>query len=118
VLTLPENHELVGFFEAEPELLDPDIESWAYNELKFIANRGEDTVSVRISPAFGDITVIWKKSDMQLINLKLTEIKNITVEMQYEDEFLTASSVLSEHVILLKLRLKPFVAIEFEEQGV
>ncbi len=32
MLLLPDEHELIGFFEAEPELLDTDVE-WAYNEL-------------------------------------------------------------------------------------
>ena len=48
MIKLPEEHELIGFFECEPELLDSDVKPWCYNELKFTTVRGEDEVEVKI----------------------------------------------------------------------
>jgi len=35
LLELPEEHELIGFFESEPDLLDTDVKPWIYNEVRF-----------------------------------------------------------------------------------
>jgi len=43
---LPEDYELIGFFEAEPEVLDPGV-PWLYNILTFATVRGELGFAVR-----------------------------------------------------------------------
>ena len=47
MLDLPEHHQLIGFFESEPHLLDPEMAVWEYNELTFNTSRGDDQVQVR-----------------------------------------------------------------------
>ena len=47
--------------------------------------------------------------------MTLIELDSIRIEMQHNDEFLLASGVVADHTALLKLRLKPEVAIEFTQ---
>ena len=116
MITLPEEHELIGFFECEPELLDSDVKPWCYNEVKFSTVRGEDEIAVKIYASFGEITINWKKSGIQILHMKLIDVQHLTVEMQHRDEFMAVVGSYSNRSMLLKLRLKPLVAIEFEQQ--
>ena len=68
---------------------------------------------VNIYASSGELTVSWIKSGKQLIKLKLIELDSLNIEMQSNDEFLTAAGMFSDHAVLLKIRLKPDVAIEF-----
>ncbi len=116
MISLPEEHELIGFFEVEPVLLDGDVKPWVYNELTFTTQRNEDEITVKICASYGELSVNWKKNGKQLLQLKLIDLDSINVEMQKYDEFLTAAGMFSDHAVLLKLRLKPEVAVEFEQQ--
>jgi hypothetical protein len=114
MLSLPDEHELIGFFESAPKLLDADVE-WAYNELRFVTVRGPDTVTVRISAADGELAIRWEKAGQQLVRMNLVNLEKLAVEMQKGDEFLIATGTHADHNFMLKLRLKPVVAIEFDE---
>ncbi len=116
MLSLPNDHELIGFFEAEPELLDGNAMPWIYNELKFTTIRGEDKVIVNIYASFGELSVNWIKSGKQLIKLKLIELDSLNIELQSNDEFLTATGKFLDQAVLLKVRMKPDVSIEFAQE--
>lgn len=118
LLSLPEEYELISFFEVEPELLDNDETPWLYNELKFVTTRGEDEVVVKIYAAIGEFSVDWKQSGRSIIKMKLTELDSLTIEMLKNDEFLSVSGMFSDHSVFLKLRLKPEVAIEFDHESI
>ncbi len=118
LIKLPEEHELIGFFESEPELLDTDDIPWVYNEVKFTTKRGEDEVVVKIYASSGEFSVLWKNTDRQLLAMKLIHLEKITVELQHNDEFLTVVGMYSDYAVMLKLRLKPVVAVEFEQQEI
>ena len=118
MIELPEEHELIGFFESEPELLDTDDIPWVYNEVKFTTKRGEDEVVVKIYASSGEFSVLWKNTDRQLLAMKLIHLEIITVELQHNDEFLTVVGMYSDYAVMLKLRLKPVVAVEFEQQEI
>ena len=118
MLSLPDEHELIGFFEVEPELLDGSIKPWIYNEIKFTTTRGDDTIIVTIYASFGELTATWIKSEIQLINIKLIKIDKINIEMNPNDEFLTAEGKLSDHAVSLKITLKPHVAIDFSQERI
>ena len=57
MLSFPDEYELIGLFESEPELFDGEDKPWAYNELKFTTVRGDDQVVVTIYPPSGKLTV-------------------------------------------------------------
>ena len=115
LISLPENHELIGFFEAEPLITGSDTIPWEYQEFTFVTQRGDDEVIVRIGASFSDFSLSWRRLGKQLIQMTLIELDSIRIEMQHNDEFLMASGVVTDHTALLKLRLKPEVAIEFEQ---
>ena len=47
--------------------------------------------------------------------MKLTDLDKITINLQSNDEFLTAVGMISDNSVMVKLRLKPVVAVEFEQ---
>lgn len=116
MIELPEEHELIGFFECEPELLDTDVKPWLYNEIKFTTKRGDDEVIVKICASFGEFSISWKKNGNQLITMNLIDLDRVTVEIQQNDEFLTATGMYSDQAVMLKLRLKPRVEVEFKQE--
>nr|WP_315468684.1 hypothetical protein [uncultured Undibacterium sp.] len=115
MISLPENHELIGFFEIEPRIVGPDTIPWEYQELTFVTQRGDDEVIVIIGASFSEFSISWRRLGKQLIQMTLIQLDSIRIEMQHNDEFLMASGVVADHTALLKLRLKPEVAIEFEQ---
>ena len=118
MLSLPEKHELIGLFECEPKLLDPDDRPWIYNELTFDVIRGEDTLRVSIWASFREIKIDWKKSGKQVLKMKVADIDSLTVEMQTLDELLCVTGSTSKNKTMLKLRIKPSIFIEFEQQPI
>ena len=118
MLSLPEKHELIGLFECEPKLLDPDDRPWIYNELTFNVVRGEDSLKVSIWSSFGELKIDWKKSGQQVLKMKVVDIDSLTVEMQAFDEFLCVTGSTSENKMMLKLRIKPSIFVEFQHQPV
>ncbi len=118
MISFPEEFELMSLFESEPELLDGSDKPWIYNEVKFTAIRGDDKIVVQIYASFGQLSISWEKNGNQQLRIKLIELDKITVEKQYRDEFLTAVGTYADKSVLLKLRLKPSISVEFEEQRV
>ena len=116
MIDLPAEYELIGFFECEPELLDADVEPWVYNVIKFTVKKGEDEVLVKICASYGELGISWLKAGAQVITLNLVDLDKISVEMQHGDEFMVALGQYNDHAVMLKLRLKPIVAIELEQQ--
>ncbi len=117
MLDLPEKHELIGFFECEPELAEPDFDSWTYNELTFTTLRGPDKVVAKIEAGWGSLSIKWEKAGQRLVWLTLVNLENLAVEMQKDDEFLVATGTHADQAVMLKLRLKPAVAIEFKQEN-
>ncbi|WP_462172226.1 hypothetical protein [Pseudoalteromonas xiamenensis] len=113
--TFPENHELIGLFESEPILTDPKQEHWFYNQLTFHTQRGDDELTVKINGCYGDLSILWKQSSRELMNFKFEKLSSMEVEMQTKDEFLTAIGSFADFEMLLKLRLKPQIAIELKQ---
>lgn len=52
----PEDYELIGFFDAEPVVLDPEV-PWIYNTLEFSTNRNGIEIRARISPSYREVSV-------------------------------------------------------------
>lgn len=118
MLELPEEHELIAFFECEPELADPEVDSWAYNELKFTTVRVPDKFVVEVAAGWGELSVSWERSGQQLVWLKLINLEQLKVEMRKDDELLVATGTHGDQSAMLILRLKPVVAIKFRQEPV
>ncbi|MEP2652176.1 MAG: hypothetical protein ABJH06_09275 [Paraglaciecola sp.] len=111
----PENHELIGLFECEPILTDPEQEHWFYNQLIFHTVRCDDALTVKINGCYGDLSILWKQGSRELMSFKFEKLSSLEVEMQTNDEFLTAIGSFYDFEMLVKLRLKPQVAIELKQ---
>ncbi len=115
MLELPEEHELIAFFECEPQLADTEV-VWAYNDLRFTTVREPDKVVVEIAAGWGELAIRWEKAGQQLVWLKLINLEKLGVEMQRGDELLVATGTHGDQNATLILRLKPFVSITFEQE--
>ena len=83
----PEDYELISFFEVEPEVLDKDV-IWFYNTLTFSIKRGDEKVTLYISPAYGDIEIFWERTNELKIHWKLFNIQAIKIEKKDDKEYM------------------------------
>jgi len=111
MLELPEEYELIGLFECEPHLASRDT-PWAYNSITFKTFRGNDYLFCKIEPDVGELVFIWTVEGIQRAHIKINSLKSISVHLDKNDEFLIASSGEYSPKQLLKIRIKPYIAIE------
>lgn len=113
MLSLPEEYELIGFFEREPELAVPDT-PWCYNNLRFYLSRGEDHLLCEIEPACGELKILWRQGGLIRTSLRLNNLKSMSIHLSKDDEHMIVSDPEDNPHTLLKLRLKPCISIELE----
>ena len=105
--TFPADHELLGFFEAEPAVLDPGM-PWFYNTLDFKTARQGVLVQCRIAPAYGDIDVrLNLPSGPELARAELQAFRSFRLIVNAHGEILIATS--DGKPPMLCLMLKPHV---------
>jgi hypothetical protein len=102
MLMLPEDYELIAFFEAEPELLDPGA-PWLYNTLTFAIVRGGLEICCRISPSYGQLTLRLKMAGEDLLNVDIGRVGGIRLESRDGREALLAT-VDGDNDFVLQLR--------------
>src|SRR5205807_3947798 len=112
----PEDHELVGFFEAEPKLTDRDV-PWFYNRLTFATVRGHDRIVCDIEPGYGELVVSWDRSGKSVGRFSLSEVASLHVTSTGGEEFLVAK-FRRNGLLDFKLYLKPYVQIEWGNEQV
>jgi hypothetical protein len=61
-MQLPKQWELIGLFESEPVLTDPNL-PWVYNGLTFSVEREGEAIEVEISPSYGQLAVELRRAD-------------------------------------------------------
>ena len=101
----PAEHELIGFFESEPELCDAGV-PWIYNTLQFETVRNNILVRVTISPSYGALAVSLQMGDQELVLLEFGDVRGIRVLREREREMLVARFS-SEDACDFILQLKP-----------
>jgi hypothetical protein len=79
VKRIPEAHELIGLFEAEPSLLDAGV-PWVYNRVTFTTTRQNVTVTVAIEVASSVVDVALNVSGEPLGKFQLREVDSIHLE--------------------------------------
>jgi len=108
---LPESHELIGFFEVEPHVLDANV-PWAYNTLTFRTVRGRDEITCVLIPGYEELKLEWQRDGSITARIHLVDIITMNLTVKGQEEVLTAG-FRSSHVHDFKLWLKPNVAIEW-----
>jgi len=76
---LPEEYELMSFFETEPIKLDPNV-PFHYNHLTYIIKNKNEKIEVHISPAYGDIEIFWEQNDILRFNWRLYDIESLKID--------------------------------------
>ena len=106
----PAKHELIGFFECEPEVLDPGID-WFYNRLTFTTARGQDKVQCVIEPSSMILRVWWWRGDQELVSLAANWVSGLEIDKQQQREVLIASFSEERQLLPLRIQLKPSVHV-------
>jgi hypothetical protein len=102
---------LVGFFESEPEILDPDV-PWIYNTLDFETERQGILVRCRIAPSYGDIVVRLEFSGgVELTRVEVSAFNNIRLVASPQGEVLIASSDHGSSMLCLMLKPRVWVGL-------
>ena len=79
----PAEHELIAFFECEPELLDNTRGiPWFYNRLTFDSTCGEDRFRFVLEPADEVLQLRWERGGVEVVELDLNWVSGLEVEMR------------------------------------
>jgi hypothetical protein len=104
---LPEDYELIAFFEAEPEILDPSV-PWVHNTLTFTTVRGGIEVCCKISPSYGRIILSRKLAGEDILNIAVERMIDIRLESRDSKEIMLVSDGRGNELLL---QLKPRVRV-------
>jgi hypothetical protein len=110
----PEEFELIGFFESEPEVSDRDV-PWFYNCLTFRAKRDDSVIVCSIEPGYGEIDLTWKKSGNEVANFSLQDISSLLINLNSNNEYMTVKFKY-EDMLDFVLYLKPEIRIQWGNQ--
>ena len=111
-MQLPPDHELVGFFECEPRLAAPST-PWEYNSITFECQRGGDEIRCHLEPDVGELRFTWSSEGVSRVSLKVGGLESLAVHLGKGDEHLIAAAGGGNPQQILKIRLKPFVSVEW-----
>jgi hypothetical protein len=106
----PDDHELVGFFEAVPRVLDPEL-PWYYNILDFETERQGILVRCRIAPSYGDIQVRLDRAGTELARVGVTEFKTFSLLVSAQGEALVATSEGDRRTFCLMLKPRVWLGL-------
>jgi hypothetical protein len=111
MIRLPEDHDLISFFECEPTVLDAGI-VWAYNHLEFRTVRGADEFLASIEPGYESFGLTWRRDGRELVRLTLDHVSSIEVQMSPASEQLIVQATRGDVRSEIRLRLKPEPRVE------
>lgn len=107
--TFPEEYELIGFFEVEPEISDRDV-PWFYNRITFKYKKDSDYLICAFEPGYNQIDIAWEKDNIEVASFSLREINNISISTEPMKEYMEINFK-SNEILDFILQLKPCVHI-------
>ena len=110
----PEYYELISFFESGPKLVDPEA-PWFYNILRFDYKNDTENITCIIGPADRDMRIEWSREGHIIGKFDIKNFKGLEIENQ-KTPVLIVSFNETDQLSLFKLRLRPFVQIEWGTQ--
>jgi hypothetical protein len=116
-LALPEEHELLWLFEAEPELSDPSY-GWVYNRLTFKTTRQDDELTCVIDAGYGIVEIDWNRSGKGVLDLVLDNVDKVRVHKDEREESMLVSFEPFMVCPRLRLQLKPFVYLSWPAEKI
>ena len=100
-----------GFFDSEPELYNDDV-PWFYNHLCFRYQTEKESIRCDIEPAYNEIRISWFQEGRIKANFIINEVEGLEIEGT-KNQTLIVSFHEDSNISLFKLRLRPFVQIEW-----
>lgn len=110
----PENYELVGFFEVEPEVLDKDV-PWAYNELTFNSSSSNGSLTTKMVTGSELMNICWCQDGNEVVNIDLKGVLSLVVGSptnEYEINTLVVG-FRDANVSKLIIKLRPHISIQW-----
>ena len=111
----PDDYELIGFFEAEPTILDPGV-PWLYNTLDFSTSRNGIEVRARIIPSYRELTLRLLQAGQELALFELKEAVGFRVVTDNQREALVVTFAAPRELDNFVLQLKPRVRVSWGNQ--
>lgn len=108
----PEDHELIGFFEAEPTILDPGV-PWLYNTLDFSTSRNEIEVRARMTPSYRELTLRLLLAGHELALFELKDAARFRIVTDNQREALVVTFADQRGLNDFVLQLKPIVRVSW-----
>lgn len=102
----PDEHELIGFFEVEPTLTDPDL-PWLYNDVAFVLEVEGKPFSATINGGYGDLDIRWGPAGEAALSLALREVQGLRVVRESGREWLVADFRKDAATAPLRLQIRP-----------
>ncbi len=84
---IPEEYELMSFFEVEPKKQDSDVPFY-YNILTYVIKNDSERIEVNISPSYGDIEIFWEQNSILKFNWRFYDIDTLKIEKKDNQECL------------------------------
>jgi len=109
----PELFEYIGFFEAEPEVLHPEV-GWWYGA-KFRSTRGADRMVAVIAPDEGEFSFTWWRDDKLFADLRMRGVLKWHLECNSTKETLSLGFEQPGLKYFL-LQLKPHISIAWHTE--
>ena len=110
----PEQYELLGFFESEPEFTDNiDEVPWFYNRMTYCTTRNSDVIHCVVELASGMLNLVWEKSGTLVSSLNLEGITSLALINKNGEEKLIAKFGDSSGLLDFELQLKPSVHVKW-----
>ena len=108
---IPEEFELLSFFEVEPSKLDEDPNfPFFYNSLQYNIVNDSERIEVHLSPAYGDMEIIWEQQGPLKFNWRVYHIESLQIEKKDGLEYLIIKSK-DENIADCYLWVKPHFKI-------
>jgi len=110
----PEDYELIGFFECEPEVLDSNV-PWAFNQLKFESKSKNGTLIVEMETGTEVMRLKWFQDGNIIVNLDLVGVCQLEIggpSNNNKDNTLIAG-FRDKNVDALVLKIRPFISIDW-----
>ena len=110
----PEDYELLGFFEVEPKVLDPEI-PWAYNELFFTSTAPNGVLETKMESGHEVIEFKWFQNGNLSLHLNLVGVSKIEIgnsSTVIEPNTLVATFRNSDLEKLI-VRIRPFISFKW-----
>lgn len=108
---IPEEFELLSFFEVEPVKSDKDSDvPFYYNLLTYVIENDNEKIEVHISPSYGDIEIFWAQNSILKFNWRLYDIETLKI-VRKDDHDCLIIAFESENIADCFLWVKPFFKI-------